>query len=221
MKLFFQAITKFTTGVILTFLLLFLPAGTFSYTNGWILIGILFVPMFIAGIVMLVKNPDLLRRRLSAKEKQKEQGVILKLSAVMFVTGFIIAGLDFRYSWSHVPKSVVTTSLVIFLIAYLLYAEVMRENTYLSRTVEVQENQVVIDTGLYSIVRHPMYTSTLLLFLTMPIILGSWWSFAVFLPYPFIIANRIRHEEAYLEKELVGYTEYKKKVKYKLIPFLW
>ena len=221
MKLFFQAITKFTTGVILTFLLLFLPVGTFSYTNGWILIGILFVPMLIAGIVMLIKNPDLLRRRLSAKEKQKEQGVILKLSAVMFVAGFIIAGLDFRYGWSHVPKSVVITSLVIFLIAYLLYAEIMRENTYLSRTVEVQENQVVIDTGLYSIVRHPMYTSTLLLFLTMPIILGSWWSFAVFLPYPFIIANRIRHEEAYLEKELVGYTEYKQKVKYKLIPFLW
>jgi len=221
MKLFFQAINKFTTGVILTFLLLFLPAGTFSYTNGWLLIGILFVPMFIAGIVMLVKNPDLLRRRLSAKEKQKEQGVILKLSAVMFVAGFIIAGLDFRYGWSHVPKSVVTTSLVIFLIAYLLYAEVMRENTYLSRTVEVQENQVVIDTGLYSIVRHPMYSSTLILFLTMPIILGSWWSFAVFFPYPFIIAKRIRHEEAYLEKELVGYTEYKKKVKYKLIPFLW
>ena len=221
MKLFIQAITKFTTGVILTFLLLFLPAGTFSYTNGWILIGILFVPMFIAGIVMLIKNPDLLRRRLSAKEKQKEQGVILKLSAVMFVAGFIIAGLDYRYGWSHVPKSVVITSLVIFLIAYLLYAEVMRENTYLSRTVEVQENQVVIDTGLYSIVRHPMYTSTLLLFLTMPIILGSWWSFAVFLPYPFIIAKRIRHEEEYLEKELVGYTEYKKKVKYKLIPFLW
>jgi len=221
MKLFFQAINKFTTGVILTFLLLFLPAGTFSYTNGWLLIGILFVPMFIAGIVMLVKNPDLLRRRLSAKEKQKEQGVILKLSAVMFVAGFIIAGLDFRYGWSHVPKSVVTTSLVIFLIAYLLYAEVMRENAYLSRTVEVQENQVVIDTGLYSIVRHPMYSSTLILFLTMPIILGSWWSFAVFFPYPFIIAKRIRHEEAYLEKELVGYTEYKKKVKYKLIPFLW
>lgn len=221
MKLFIQAITKFTTGVILTFLLLFLPAGTFSYTNGWILIGILFIPMFIAGIVMLIKNPDLLRRRLSAKEKQKEQGVILKLSAVMFVAGFIIAGLDYRYGWSHVPKSVVITSLVIFLIAYLLYAEVMRENTYLSRTVEVQENQVVIDTGLYSIVRHPMYTSTLLLFLTMPIILGSWWSFAVFLPYPFIIAKRIRHEEEYLEKELVGYTEYKKKVKYKLIPFLW
>ena len=221
MKLFFQAITKFTTGVILTFLLLFLPVGTFSYTNGWILIGILFVPMLIAGIVMLIKNPDLLRRRLSAKEKQKEQGVILKLSAVMFVAGFIIAGLDFRYGWSHVPKSVVITSLVIFLIAYLLYAEIMRENTYLSRTVEVQENQVVIDTGLSSIVRHPMYTSTLLLFLTMPIILGSWWSFAVFLPYPFIIANRIRHEEAYLEKELVGYTEYKQKVKYKLIPFLW
>ena len=221
MKLFFQAITKFTTGVILTFLLLFLPAGTFSYTNGWILIGTLFVPMFIAGIVMLIKNPDLLRRRLSAKEKQKEQGVILKLSAVMFVAGFIIAGLDFRYGWSHVPKSVVTTSLVIFLIAYLLYAEVMRENTYLSRTVEVQENQVVIDTGLYSIVRHPMYTSTLLLFLTMPIILGSWWSFAVFLPYPFIITKRIRHEEEYLEKELVGYTQYKQKVRYKLIPFLW
>ena len=221
MKLFFQAITKFTTGVILTFLLLFLPAGTFSYTNGWILICTLFVPMFIAGIVMLIKNPDLLRRRLSAKEKQKEQGVILKLSAIMFVAGFIIAGLDFRYDWSHVPKSVVITSLVIFLIAYLLYAEVMRENTYLSRTVEVQENQVVIDTGLYSIVRHPMYTSTLLLFLTMPIILGSWWSFAVFLPYPFIIAKRIRHEEEYLEKELVGYTEYKQKVRYKLIPFLW
>ena len=221
MKLFFQAITKFLAGVILTFLLLFLPAGTFSYTNGWILIGILFVPMFIAGIVMLVKNPDLLRRRLSAKEKQKEQGVILKLSAIMFVAGFIIAGLDYRYGWSHVPKSVVTTSLVIFLIAYLLYAEVMRENTYLSRTVEVQENQVVIDTGLYSFVRHPMYTSTLLLFLTMPIILSSWWSFAVFLPYPFIIAKRIRHEEEYLEKELVGYTQYKQKVRYKLIPFLW
>ncbi len=221
MKLFFHAIIKFISGVALTALLLFLPAGTFYYTNAWVLISILFVPMFIAGIILLFKNPDLLKRRLNAKEKQKEQGLIVKLSAIMFVAGFIVAGLDFRYGWSNVPPIISIVAIILFLSGYLLYAEVMRQNTYLSRTVEVQENQVVIDTGLYGIVRHPMYTSTLLLFLTMPIILGSWWSFVIFLIYPLIIANRIKHEEEYLEKELVGYTQYKQKVKYRLFPFLW
>lgn len=221
LKLFFGAITKFLLGIVLVGVLVFLPAGTLNYLYGWIFMAILFVPMFIAGIVMMIKNPDLLKSRLQAKEKQKEQSLVVKLSGLMFLAGFIVAGLGVRFNWFLLPKSVVIVASVVFLVAYLLYAEVLRENTYLSRTIEVQENQKVIDTGLYGVVRHPMYSVTLLLFLSMPLVLGSVFSFIIFLVYPFIIANRIKHEEAFLEKELEGYKEYKNKVKYRLIPFIW
>ncbi len=220
-KLFIQAITKFLFGFILIGLLIFLPAGTFSFFNGWLFMIILFVPMFLAGIVMMFKNPALLKSRLNAKEKQREQNVVIKLSGIMFLMGFIVAGLDFRFNWFTVPKGVVIGGTIVFLIAYLLYAEVLKENTYLSRTIEVQKNQKVIDTGLYSIVRHPMYSATLLLFLSMPLVLGSIYSFLIFLAYPLIIAKRIKEEEKFLEKELEGYREYKQKVKYRLIPFIW
>ena len=221
MKLFFVAITKFLLGVALVGALIFLPAGTFSYFNGWLLMGILFVPMFFAGIVMMFKNPDLLRSRLDAKEKQQEQNLVVKLSGLMFLAGFVVSGLGVRFNWYVLPTGVVIGAAVIFLIAYILYAEVLRENTYLSRTIEVRENQKVIDTGLYGIVRHPMYSATLLLFLSMPIVLGSLYSFLIFLAYPFIITKRIKHEEKFLEEELDGYREYKQKVKYRLIPFIW
>ena len=221
MKLFVQAITKFILGVVLVGVLIFLPAGTIRYMNGWLLMGILFVPMFLAGIVMMFKNPGLLKSRLDAKEKQQEQNLVVKLSGLMFLGGFIVAGLGYRFGWYVLPKSIVVVASVLFLVAYILYAEVLRENTYLSRTIEVQENQKVIDTGLYGIVRHPMYSVTLLLFLSMPLVLGSVYSFLIFLTYPFIIAKRIRHEEAFLEEELDGYCEYKQRVKYRLIPFIW
>lgn len=220
-KLFFEALIKFSLGTILVGLLIFLPAGTFSYFNGWLLMGILFLPMFLAGIVMMFKNPYLLKTRLDAKEKQNEQSLVVKLSGLMFLAGFIVAGLGFRFNWFVLPKSISIGAAVVFIFAYILYAEVMRENTYLSRTIEVQENQKVIDTGLYGIVRHPMYSVTLLLFLSMPLVLGSVYSFLIFLVYPFIIAKRIKHEEEFLEKELLGYSEYKQKVKYRLIPFIW
>ena len=220
-KLFIQAILKFALGALLVGLLVFLPAGTTHFFNGWLFMGILFIPMFFAGIVMMVKNPMLLKSRLDAKEEEKEQSLVVKLSGLMFLVGFIIAGLDYRFGWCILPKSVSIVASLIFLIAYCLYAEVLRENTYLSRTIEVQENQKVVDTGLYGIVRHPMYAVTLLLFMSMPLVLGSVFSFIIFLAYPFIIAKRIRHEEEFLEKELDGYAEYKKKVKYRLIPFIW
>lgn len=220
-KLFIGAIAKFLLGVLLVGALIFLPAGTFQYFNGWLFLGILFIPMFIAGIVMMFKNPALLKSRLDAKEKQREQSLVVKLSGVMFLCGFIVAGLGVRFNWYKLPKPVAITAILLFLAAYLLYAEVLRENTYLSRTIEVQENQKVIDTGLYSIVRHPMYSATLLLFLSMPLILGSVYSFIIFLAYPFIITKRIKHEEEFLEKELKGYGDYMKKVKYRLIPFIW
>ena len=221
MKLFLGAITKFLLGALLVGVLIFLPAGTFCYFNGWLLMGILFVPMFFAGIVMMFKNPELLKSRLNAKEKQKEQDLVVKLSGLMFLIGFVLAGLGVRFHWYALPMGVVIGAAVIFLIAYILYAEVLRENTYLSRTIEVRENQRVIDTGLYGIVRHPMYSVTLLLFLSMPIVLGSVYAFLVFLAYPFIIAKRIKHEEEFLEEALDGYREYKQKVKYRLILFIW
>jgi len=220
-KLFIQAIAKFILGVLMVGLLLFLPAGTLSFPNGWLFMGILFIPMFLAGIFMMFKNPGLLKSRLNAKEKQAEQSLVIKLSGLMFIAGFIVAGLDFRFAWLSLPKAVVIAAVILFLIAYILYAEVLRENTYLSRTIEVQENQKVIDTGLYGIVRHPMYSVTLLLFLSMPLVLGSVYAFLIFLAYPFIIAHRLKHEEEFLEKELNGYREYKQKVKYRLIPFIW
>lgn len=220
-KLFFQAITKFILGVVLVGGLVFLPAGTFSFSNGWLFMGILFIPMFLAGIVMMFKNPQLLEKRLNAKEKQQDQSVVVKLSGLMFVLGFVVAGFGVRLGWYLLPKSVVLGATVVFFAAYLLYAEVLRENTYLSRTIEVQKNQKVIDTGLYGIVRHPMYSATLLLFLSIPLVLGSVYSFIIFLAYPLIIAKRIKGEEEFLEKELTGYREYKQKVKYRLIPFIW
>lgn len=220
-KLFLSAIGKFLLGVLLVGLLIFLPAGTIFFFNGWLLMGILFVPMFCAGIVMMFKNPALLKSRLNAKEQQQEQRLVVKLSGLMFLTGFILAGLGVRFHWYTLPRGVVIGAAVVFLAAYVLYAQVLRENTYLSRTIEVQENQKVIDTGLYGIVRHPMYSATLLLFLSMPLVLGSLYGFAVFLVYPLIIAKRIQHEEAFLEESLDGYRTYKQKVKYRLIPFLW
>lgn len=220
-KLFFNAIIKFLLGVVLVGVLIFLPAGSFSYIYGWILMGVLFIPMFLAGIVMIFKNPALLKSRLDAKEKQKDQGVVVALSGIMFIIGFVAAGLTYRFNLYTLPKVVVIIASVIFIFGYILFAEVLRENTYLSRTIKVQENQSVVDTGLYGIVRHPMYSATLLLFLSMPLILGSIYSFVIFLVYPFIIARRIKGEEELLEKELVGYKEYKQKVKYRLIPFIW
>ena len=220
-KLFFEAIVKFILGFFIIGVLVFVPAGTLDYWNGWLFMGILFIPMFIAGIIMMLKSPDLLRKRLNAKEKENEQKQVVLFSGLMFFVGFIIAGLNYRFNWILIPKSVVIISSSIFIFAYILYAEVLRENTYLSRTIEVQENQKVVDTGLYGIVRHPMYATTILLFLSMPLVLGSIISFVIFLVYPFIIAKRIKNEEEVLEKELGGYSEYKKKVKYKLIPFIW
>ena len=220
-KLFAGALLKFLLGVVLVGVLIFLPAGTPAFFNGWLLMAILFIPMFCAGIVMMFKNPELLKSRLDAKEKQKDQSMVVKLSGLMFLAGFIVAGLDFRFGWFTLPKGMAIGGAVVFLAAYILYAEVLKENTYLSRIIQVQENQKVIDTGLYGIVRHPMYSATLLLFLAMPIVLGSIYSFIIFLAYPFIIARRIQGEEAFLENELDGYREYKQKVKYRLIPFVW
>ena len=221
MKLFAEAIAKFALGVVLVGVLIFLPAGTLHYWGGWLLMGILFVPMFAAGLVMLAKNPDLLRSRLDAKEKQKDQQLVVKLSGLMFLAGFVVAGLGVRFGWYILPRWVSLCAAAAFLLAYVLYAEVLRENTYLSRTIEVQQGQKVIDTGLYGMVRHPMYSATLLLFLSMPLVLGSVYAFVIFLAYPFIIAARIRGEEAFLEQELDGYAAYKQKVKYRLVPFIW
>jgi len=220
-RLFFQAIAKFLLGFIMVGLLIFIPAGTFKYWNGWLFMGLLFIPMFIAGIVLMIKNPELLRKRLNAKEKEAEQKEVVIFSGIMFIAGFIVAGLNFRFSWIILPNTVVIFASILFLVAYVLYGEVLRENTYLSRTIEVQKNQKVIDSGLYGIVRHPMYASTVLLFLSMPLVLGSIISFVIFLAYPIIIAKRIKNEEKVLEKELEGYLKYKEKVKYKMIPFVW
>ncbi len=220
-KLFMQAVTKFLAGLLLVGLLLFLPAGTFAFWQAWVLIFILFVPMFIAGLIMMKKSPDLLRKRLNAKEEQTEQKTVILLSGLMFLAAFIAAGLNFRFGWIILPGAVSFAAAIVFLLAYVLYAEVMRENAYLSRTVEVQDNQKVIDTGLYGIVRHPMYMSTLLLFLAMPLVLGSIISFAIMLAYIPIISKRIRNEEQVLEEGLEGYKEYKQRVRYKVIPFVW
>ena len=219
--LFFSAILKFTAGVVLLAALLFLPAGTIHWFGGWLLMGILFVPMFLAGLVMMAKNPNLLRSRLNAKEKEAEQDLVIKLSGLMFLMGFILAGLDFRFGWSRLPGWVNILGAVLFLTAYALYAEVLRENTWLSRTIEVQEGQTVVSTGLYGIVRHPMYAVTLLLFLSMPLVLGSVPAFLVFLAYPAIIARRIRNEEEVLKRDLPGYGEYLQKVRWRLIPYIW
>ncbi len=220
-KLFIQAILKFVLGVLLVGALIFLPAGTFSYWNGWLLMGILFIPMFLAGIILMIFNPELLKRRLDAKEKEGEQRTVILLSGLMFLVGFVLAGLNYRFEWIILPDLVSYIAAVFFLLSYVLYAEVLRENTYLSRTIHVEKNQKVIDTGLYGIVRHPMYFATIVLFLSMPLVLGSIISFFIFLIYPFILIKRIHNEEEVLEKELTGYKEYKKKVKYRILPFIY
>ena len=220
-RLFIQAIVKFLLGIMLVGALLFIPAKSFSYWNAWLFMGLLFIPMFVAGIVMMIKNPELLKKRLNNKEKESEQRVVIALSGLMFLSGFIIAGLNYRFGWFVVPNIVIIISSILFIISYIFYAMVLVENTYLSRTIEVQENQKVIDTGLYGIVRHPMYAATIILFLSMPLILGSIQAFIIFLAYPFIIIKRIKNEEIVLENNLEGYKEYKQKVKYRLIPFIW
>ena len=221
LKLFFETIIKFLLGVVLIGLLIFLPAGTLNYFNGWLFMIVLFVPMFIAGIVMMIKNPSLLASRLDAKETQKEQGIVIKLSGLMFVVGFILAGLDFRYGWIKLPSWLPYIFAILFILGYILFGFVLKQNTYLSRTIKVEEGQTVVDTGLYGVVRHPMYMATLLMFLSMPLILGSLVSFFVFLMYPILIGIRAVNEEKLLEKELKGYKEYKQKVKYRIIPFIW
>ncbi len=220
-SLFFSAIAKFALGVVLVGALIFLPAGTLHYPQGWLLMGILFIPMFLAGLVMMARNPNLLQSRLNAKEKEREQSLVVKLSGLMFLCGFILAGLSFRFGWLLLPRWVSWLGAALFLISYALYAEVLRENTWLSRTIGVQEGQTVVSDGLYGVVRHPMYAVTLVLFLSMPLVLGSVLSFAVFLAYPAIIARRIRNEEMVLSRELKGYPEYMQKVRWRLIPFVW
>ncbi len=220
-KLFSQAIIKFLSGLLIVGLLLFLPAGTAAYWQAWLLMGILFIPMFCAGLIMMKKSPALLRKRLDAKEEQSEQQAVLALSGLMFLAAFVVAGLNFRFGWIVLPAWVSYAVAVLFLLAYALYAEVLRENVWLSRTIEVQENQKVIDTGLYGVVRHPMYMSTLLLFLSMPLVLGSVISFVIMLAYIPILAKRIRNEEQVLERGLEGYADYQKRVRYRVIPFVW
>jgi protein-S-isoprenylcysteine O-methyltransferase Ste14 len=216
-----QALAKFFLGVIILGILIFLPAWSLHYWQGWLLMGILFVPMFVAGLVMLAKNPDLLRKRLNAKEQEAEQKTVVKLSGLLFITAFVVAGINWRFGWWVLPDWAVWVAAGLFLASYLLYAEALRENTFLSRTIEVQENQKVIDTGLYGIVRHPMYMATTILFLAMPLVLASPFSFLIMLGYIPVIAKRIKNEEKVLEEGLVGYVEYKKKVKYRILPFIW
>ena len=220
-NLFLSAISKFLLGVVLVGVLVFWPAGTLDYAGGWLLMGILFVPMLLAGFVMLAKAPDLLRSRLQAKESRSEQQLVVKLSGLMFIVGFILAGLDFRFGWLPLPGWVQYVAVAVFLLAYGLYAEVLRENAYLSRTIQVQEGQTVVSTGLYGMVRHPMYFATVLLFWAMPLVLGSLIAWVVFLPYPLLLVKRIQNEEQLLAAELPGYTAYQQKVKYRLLPFIW
>lgn len=216
-----RAVSKYLAGLVMVALLLFVPAGSLAYPNGWLFISLLFIPMLVLGFVLLFKAPELLEKRLNAKEEQGEQRKVVGLSALLFLAGFVIAALDFRFGWSQLPGWLVLAASAVLLLSYGMYAEVMRENAYLSRTVEIQENQKVIDTGLYGIIRHPMYTSTILLFLSIPLVLGSGIAFLLFLAYPVLIAKRIRNEEEVLEEGLAGYREYKQKVKYRLIPFIW
>lgn len=221
MKLLMEALMKFVCGLLMVGVLIFLPAGTLGYTYGWLLMGLLFIPMLIAGFVMLAKSPKFLKKRLDAKEKQGTQKGVVAVSGLMFVAGFVVAGLDFRFGWSNMPSWVVVTASVLFLIAYALYAEVMRENAYLSRTIKVEQGQTVVDTGMYSVVRHPMYAVTILLFLMIPLVLGSWYALIAFAFYPAVIVVRLKDEEELLTRELPGYDAYKQKVKYRIIPFIW
>ena len=219
--LLFRGITKYLLGLVLMIILIFVPAGSFSFFNGYLLLGLLFIPMLIIGVVLFIKDPELLEKRLNAKETENEQKKVVAASSIMFLSGFITAGLDYRYKWLTIPNWLVALGAILFLISYIMYMEVLRENTYLSRIIEVQEDQQVIDTGLYGVVRHPMYSATIVMFLSIPIILGSLISFIIFLIYPIVIVKRIKNEEAVLEKQLNGYLEYKQKVKYKLVPFVW
>ena len=221
MRLLFSALTKYIMGLLLVGALLFVPAGTLSYVNGWLFIGLLFVPMLMLGAVLFIKSPELLKKRLDSKEKENTQKGVVAFSALLFLAGFIVAGLDHRFGWTQVPRWCVILASVILLVSYALYAEIMRENAYLSRTIKVQEDQKVIDKGLYSIVRHPMYAVTIWLFLSIPVILGSWWALLCFLPYVAVIVIRITNEEKVLEAGLEGYSDYKKRVKYRIIPFVW
>ena len=220
-KLIMNALVKYLMGLVMVGLLLFVPAGTFDYWYAWLFIALLFIPMLLLGVVLAVKSPDLLEKRLNSKEKESEQSVVVILSLIMFLGGFIVSALDFRFGWSKMPTVVVVVAAVILLISYGLYAEVMRENAYLSRTVEIQEEQKVVDTGLYGIVRHPMYSVTTLLFLSIPLVLGSWIGFIIFLAYPMILVKRIKNEEKLLEEGLQGYKKYKERVRYRMIPFVW
>ena len=220
-KLLFSALIKFVLGALVVGLLVFLPAGSLGYTDGWVFMGILFIPMLLLGAVLLFKAPSLLEKRLDSKEKDASQRGVVGLSGLMFLAGFVVAGLDFRFGWSDIPSWLKVTAAVIFLLSYGGYAEVMRENEYLSRTVKVSEGQKVIDRGLYGIVRHPMYLVTVFMFLSIPIVLGSVWAFVIFLLYPVLTVIRLLNEEKLLERELEGYAEYKKRVKYRLIPFVW
>ena len=221
MKLILNALTKFVFGIVLVGAMLFLPAWTWDYVGAWLFIGVLFLPMLVVGIVLFVKSPALLEKRLDGKEKQKTQQGVVALSGLMFPLGFVISALDFRFSWSRVPVWLSVAAAVVFLLGYVMYAEVMRENAYLSRKIEVQEGQSVVSTGLYGVVRHPMYLATLIMFLPIPLILGSLWGLVVFSIYPVLIVIRILDEEKLLTDELDGYAEYKKKVRYRLIPFVW
>lgn len=221
MKLLFNALMKFAVGFLMLGILLFLPAGTLMFTNAWLFLALLFIPMLLIGAVLFLKAPELLKKRLNGKEKESAQKGVIAVSGIIFVAGYMVAGLDFRFAWSKIPIWVICASSVLFLLSYALYAEVMRENAYLSRNIEIQDGQKVIDSGLYGVVRHPMYMATILMYLAMPLILGSWWSFLIFAFYPFLIVIRIQNEERVLEKGLDGYTEYKKKVRYRIIPFIW
>lgn len=221
MKLLVNALVKFVLGIVLVMLLVFIPAGTLSYFNGWLFIGLLFIPMFIFGIYLFFKKPELLRRRLNNKEKEGTQKFVVLISALLFIGGFIVCGLDYRYGFSKLPNYIVIIGSIMLLIGYALYIEVMRENEYLLRTIEIEKEQTVVDTGLYGLVRHPMYLSVILLFLSFPLVLGSLYGFCIFLIFPLVLIIRIRNEEKILVKELKGYSKYKLKVKYKLIPFIW
>ena len=221
MRLLVSGLTKFLAGILLVGLPLFLAAGTLKFFGGWLFLSALFLPMLVMGVVMFVKAPELLKSRLDSKEKRDSQRGVVKLLAFMFLVGFVVSGLDYRFGWSHVPKWAVFAALALFVISYLLYAEVMRENAYLSRTIKVCDGQKVVDTGLYSIVRHPMYMATVFMFLSIPVMLGSWYAVFIFLVYPFAIAARIKDEEKLLLAELDGYSEYRKKVKHKIIPYIW
>ena len=221
MKLLIEALTKFTCGLVLVGALIFLPAGTPAYAKGWLLMGLLFGPMLIAGFVMLFRSPEFLAKRLDAKEKQATQKGVVAFSGLMFIGGFVVAGLDYRFGWSEMPVWVTVSASALFLLSYILYAEVMRENAYLSRTIKVEEGQTVVDTGLYGIVRHPMYMATIILFLMIPVVLGSWYALIPFGFYPAVIVVRLKNEEKLLTKELPGYAEYKRKVKYRMLPFIW